>query len=230
MVGLLTVFGLGLALGFKHAFDSDHVAAILSLVSETGSLRRAALYGAFWGVGHTLTLFVVGTALLLLKWQVPASMARAFEWLVGAVLIGLGIRVLVRMRRERIHIHWHSHGDVTHIHFHSHRHSADHDHVHRPLLVGVIHGLAGSGSLTLLVMTTLPSVLQGVVFILVFGLGSILGMVLTGAAVGVPFTLTRRLERLHRVVQALAGGLSIAVGILMIVEIIVEISLSRSAG
>jgi len=219
MVGLLTIFGLGLALGFKHALDSDHVAAILSLVSETRSLRRAALYGAFWGLGHTLTLFVVGTVLLLLKWQVPPRVAAVFELLVGAVLIGLGVHVLIRMYREKVHIHWHSHGDVTHIHFHSHRHSAEHDHVHRPLLVGVVHGLAGSGSLTLLVMTTLPSVLQGIVFILVFGLGSILGMVLTGAAVGVPFTLTRRLERLHRVVQVLAGGLSIAVGLLMIVEI-----------
>jgi sulfite exporter TauE/SafE len=218
VVELLTVFGLGLALGFRHAFDSDHVAAILSLVSETRSLRRAALYGVFWGIGHTLTLFIVGTALLLLKWEIPARVAQAFEWLVGLVLIGLGIHVLVRMYREKVHIHWHSHGDVTHIHFHSHRHSADHDHVHRPLLVGVVHGLAGSGSLTLLVMTTLPSVLQGVAFILVFGLGSILGMVLTGTAVGVPFTLTRRLERLHRVVQGVAGGLSIAVGLLLIVS------------
>lgn len=219
MVELLTIFGLGLVLGFRHAFDSDHIAAILSLVSETRSLRRAALYGAFWGIGHTLTLFIVGTTLFLLKWEIPARVAQAFECLVGLVLIGLGIHVLVRMYREKVHIHWHSHGAVTHIHFHSHRHSADHDHVHRPLLVGVVHGLAGSGSLTLLVMTTLPSVLQGVVFILVFGLGSILGMVLTGTAVGVPFTLTRRLERLHRVVQATAGGLSIAVGLLLIGEI-----------
>lgn len=226
MVGFLTVFGLGLALGFKHAFDSDHVAAILSLVSETRSLRRAALYGALWGIGHTLTLFVVGTVLLLLKWEVPVQIARTFELLVGVVLVGLGVHVLVRVYREKVHIHWHSHGDITHIHFHSHRHSAEHDHVHRPLLVGVVHGLAGSGGLTLLVMTTMQSVLQGVVFILVFGLGSIVGMVLTGAAVGVPFTLTRRLERLHRVVQAAAGGLSIAVGLLMIVEI----GLLRSAG
>ncbi len=226
MVELFTIFGLGLALGFKHALDADHVAAILSLVSETRSLRRAALYGAFWGIGHTLTLFVVGTVLLLLKWEIPVRMARTFEMLVGAVLVGLGVHVLVRVYREKAHIHWHSHGDVTHIHFHSHRHSAEHDHVHRPLLVGVVHGLAGSGSLTLLVMTTLSSILQGIVFILVFGLGSILGMVLTGAAVGVPFTLTRRLERLHRVVQAVAGGLSIAVGLLMIVEI----GFLRSAG
>ncbi|MCS7312777.1 MAG: sulfite exporter TauE/SafE family protein [Acidobacteria bacterium] len=219
MVGWLTVFGLGLVLGFRHAFDSDHVAAILSLVSETRRLRRAALYGAFWGLGHTLTLFVVGTTLLLFKWEIPTPVVQAFELLVGVVLIGLGVHVLVRMYREKVHIHWHSHGDVTHIHFHSHRHSAAHDHVHRPLLVGVIHGLAGSGSLTLLVMASLPSVFQGIVFILIFGLGSILGMVLTGAAVGVPFILTRQLEQLHRVVHAVAGGLSIAIGLLMIVEI-----------
>ncbi len=221
-----TVFGLGLTLGFKHALDSDHLVAVMSLVTETRSIRKSALFGATWGVGHTVTLLACGAVILLFRIQFPARLAMSFEFLVGIMLVILGVHVVIKAVREKVHIHWHTHGDITHIHFHSHKHGADHDHVHlrRPLLVGIVHGLAGSGALTLLVLSTLHSVIQGLLFILIFGLGSILGMMLTGAVISVPFLWTQRLTRVHRVVQSLAGLLSIGLGIVIMLEIIAAFS------
>ncbi len=213
---LMTV---GLLLGMEHALDADHVVAVSTIVSETRSLIQSLIIGIVWGIGHTATLLVVGLVVLLFGVAVPPWVALSAEVLVGLILILLGVQILWKYKRKRIHAHYHRHSDETHIHFHAHEateaHTHEHQapHVRKPLLVGMVHGLAGSVALLVLVLSTIRSPLMGVLYILTFGLGSIVGMLTVSALVGLPFLLTLgRFERLHRGARVLAGLLSIGIG------------------
>ncbi len=216
---LITLLGLGLLLGLKHALDADHVVAVSTIVSRTRSVKRSSLYGALWGAGHTLTLFLVGLVLLTFKLAMPDKIALSFEFVVGIVLVLLGVDVLRKTKGKKIHLHRHEHDRIAHVHFHSHRGSSHHNHGHRSFVVGMIHGLAGSAALTLLVLTTVKSVLQGLLYILVFGIGSILGMLAVSAVIGLPFVLTARFDKLHTLVERAAGTISIVLGIIIMYEI-----------
>lgn len=210
---------LGLLLGMEHALDADHVVAISTIVSESRSLLRSLIIGVLWGIGHTATLLVVGLSVLLFRIPVPLWVAFSAEMGVGVILILLGLQILWKHNKMRIHAHFHRHSDTIHIHFHAHETTEAHTHEHegfygrKPLLVGAVHGLAGSAALMLLVLGTIRSPLIGGFYILMFGLGSILGMLAVSALIGLPFLLTLgRFQRLHAGARVLAGVLSIAVG------------------
>lgn len=215
---LASVLALGFLLGMRHATDADHLAAVATLATRSRSLGHTVLQGVAWGTGHTLTLMLFGGAVLVLGLVVPAQAAQALELAVGVMLVLLGAEALYRLRRERIHFHAHHHtGGVAHFHAHSHlgqdapHDPARHEHPHgfpaRALVVGMVHGMAGSAALVLLSLEALRSPAWGLVYIAVFGLGSILGMAALSAAIAVPLRLSsRRLTRAR-------DGLSAAVGL-----------------
>jgi ABC-type nickel/cobalt efflux system permease component RcnA len=228
-LGALTVLIIGFTLGLKHATEVDHVVAISTIVSQHKSVFRSAVVGALWGAGHTASLLVVGAIVLLLRVSIPQRVSGWLEFGVALMIIGLGISALWRALRSgtQIHVHQHSHGGLTHKHIHFHEHEKKHKpsstsrHSHtvsrvgiRPLLIGTMHGLAGSGALTLLVLTQISSSWIGLLYLAIFGIGSIAGMILMSGLLGLPFALTsRNLTQIHRQLQTVAAALSICFGI-----------------
>ena len=225
---ILSLLSLGFLLGLNHALDADHVAAILTIATENRTFWRSSLIGFCWGVGHTVILLVVGTAVLLFKLTIPSAWAKLFEVAVGVMLVGLGLSVAFALWRERVHLHahWHEHGE-QHRHLHSHRRGAHHDHLHRfrleykSLAVGMVHGLAGSAALLLLVLAAVPSLGVGLVYILVFGAGSILGMVFLATAMSIPFAMSaERTARVHQTLRVAAALFSIVLGSTILFELL----------
>ncbi len=221
-ITVLTALLFGFLLGVKHALDADHIVAITTIVSRTGSLLRSMLVGLSWGLGHTLTLFAAGFLVLVFKLAIPDKLALSMEFVVGLLLVLLGVPLVWRLVVSRRHIHWHAHGDRSHLHSHFHHDTPEHDHQHirRPLLMGMVHGLAGSGALTLLVIGTMSSVAQGLVFLVVFGVGSILGMVLFSGLIGLPFKFAAGLSlRLNLWLRGAAGLISVVLGLVIIWQV-----------
>lgn len=231
-MGAIAILGLGLVFGLKHATEVDHVIAISTIVSEHRNLLRAAVVGGLWGIGHTASLILVGAVVLALRIAIPESVANWLEFGVALMIIGLGASALLRVLRGRrdVHIHTHTHDRALHSHIHFHDKSAEHSadlpvpstpHTHvmtrigiKPLVVGAVHGLAGSAALTLLVLTQIPSALLGMGYLAVFGFGSILGMLLMSGLVGLPFAFSaRKLSAFNHGLQTAAGLLSIAFGL-----------------
>ena len=233
-VSFFALMGLGLVLGLKHATELDHVVAVSTVVSEHRNLLRSALVGALWGVGHTASLIIVGVIVLGFRVAVPLAVAIWLEFGVALMIIGLGVLTLTRVlrRRARVHLHRHSHGGQSHVHIHFHEQGTDHagaaaphsspaQHSHaisqlgfKPLFVGAMHGLAGSAALTLLVLTQVPSVSVGLLYLGAFGFGSTAGMVLMSGLIGLPFALTgKRLTDINYGLQTVAGALSIVFGL-----------------
>ncbi len=219
-VTLTSILALGFLLGMRHATDADHLAAVATLATRSRSVGHTVAQGIAWGTGHTLTLMFFGGAVLVLGAVVPAQAAQALELAVGLMLVALGADALYRLRRKRVHFHAHRHADGA-AHFHAHSHfgegaqhdPARHEHMHprgfpaRALLVGMVHGMAGTAALVLLSLEALRSPAWGFVYIAIFGLGSILGMAALSAAIAVPLRLTsRHLTRAH-------DGLTAAVGV-----------------
>jgi high-affinity nickel permease len=221
---LVTALGLGLLLGLRHALDADHVAAVSTLVSRERGLVRSCLLGAFWGAGHTLALLGAGIAVIAFKLTITPGVEEALERMVGLVLVLLGGHVLVRaLGGLRVHGHEHTHDGVAHRHAHLHVGSSDAAHVHliklggRPFVVGLLHGLAGSAALTLLVLGTIPSPIGALAYIVVFGVGSTAGMLLLSGLVGLPVALAaHRAHRLQTAIQVVAGIGSAALGVWML--------------
>jgi len=223
--GPLSVLGLGFVLGLRHALDADHLAAVSTILSARPDLRRSGLIGCSWGVGHTAMLLAVGLAVLALRVTIPEGLARAFEFGVGLMLVVLGLSLARRVARERWHWHLHRHDEATHAHLHRHRLEAEHRHEHwlalstRPFLVGMVHGLAGSAALMLLVLSLARSLWEGLAYILLFGIGSILGMGLVGGLISLPLVLSARTgPRVLAVAQSLACLGSIGLGIVTMVR------------
>lgn len=221
---LYAAFGLGLILGIKHALDADHLIAVSTIVSEHRSLKWASLIGAFWGLGHTATLFVVGLLVIGLRLTISPRLALGLEFSVAIMLVILGINILWRsFRVEKIHLHAHNHSPETHAHFHIHGEREEiHAHPHpfksmrKPFFVGMVHGLAGSAALMLLVLTTIPSPLAGLLYIVIFGFGSVGGMLVLSSLIGLPFILTaQRFTALNRWIRLAAGLASAAFGIFL---------------
>ena len=223
---MTTVLILGFLIGMRHALDADHVAAVASLVVSTKSVRSSVWQGAIWGVGHTLTLFVIGAIVVLSETSVSPTVSGLLEAAVGAMLILLGLDVARTMVRENIHFHAHSHNDcVRHVHAHKHDDSSkphdesDHEHAHtepfprRALAVGLMHGLAGSAALIVLAIDATRPVWEGLAYILLFGLGSILGMAALSVAIAIPMTRSNRLSKnYHRAAQIAVSTANIAIG------------------
>lgn len=227
-LSLLAVLGVGLAFGLKHATEVDHVVAVSTIVSEHRNLWRSAVVGALWGMGHTVSLIAVGVLVLVLRVAIPEWVSSWLEFGVALMIIGLGTSALVRalLKRRDFHLHRHQHDGVSHVHVHFHDRQTEHGgpvaaHSHavsivgiKPFLVGAMHGLAGSAALMLLVLAQTRSLIAGLVYLGVFGVGSILGMIIMSGLVGLPFVLTsRRLSGLHYSLQTFAGALSIVFGL-----------------
>jgi ABC-type nickel/cobalt efflux system permease component RcnA len=227
MFSTLTLLGLGLLFGLKHATEVDHVVAVSTIASQQRNVLRSALVGALWGAGHTASLLIVGVVVLSLRIAIPESVSNWLEFCVALMIIGLGITALWRALRKRsdVHVHEHSHEGVSHVHIHFHeaetRHKAERKHSHavsvvgvKPVLIGMMHGLAGSSALTLLVLTQIDSVWVGFLYLATFSLGSIVGMLLMSGLIGLPFALTSRsLSSLHHRMQMAAAVASIAFGL-----------------
>ena len=225
----LAILTIGLVFGLKHATEVDHVVAVSTIVSEHKNVLRSAVVGALWGVGHTASLLVVGAIVLSLRIGVPHRVSGLLEFCVALMIISLGISALWRAIRKgsTVHVHQHSHDGPSHTHIHFHENETKHEpashavHSHattrigwKPLLVGTMHGLAGSGALTLLVLTQISSAWIGLSYLAIFGIGSILGMLLMSGLIGLPFALSsRNLTYIHHRLQALTALLSICFGI-----------------
>jgi len=208
VTGPLAVLSLGFLLGMRHATDADHVIAVSTIVSRHRSPLAAALIGAVWGLGHTLTIFVVGGGIILFGWVIPHRLGLSMEFAVGLMLMALGIVNIwgvVRRQNEPEHAHPHRHGNEVHTHPHDHRRQEHHEpaavcwldvrfagikvyQLLRPMLVGVVHGLAGSAAVALLVLAAIGDPRWGVLYLLVFGLGTIAGMTLVTAGISLSFT------------------------------------------
>jgi ABC-type nickel/cobalt efflux system permease component RcnA len=233
---LLVALGLGFLLGLKHATEADHLVTVTTIVSEQRSVRRSMMVGVLWGVGHTAALFVAGLLIIILHVSIPERMAAMLELAVALMITFLGARILYLLLRDRrsVHVHTHTHDGRTHSHLHFHdandehrvgdadKESATAHHGTlrglRPLFVGVVHGLAGSAALTLLVLTEIMSGggsrAQGLAYLLIFGAGSIGGMLIMSALISLPFVLTASyFARVNNPLRLVAGLMSVAFGI-----------------
>jgi nickel/cobalt transporter (NicO) family protein len=224
-----SALAFGLFFGLKHAVEADHLAAVSTIVSQRKSLLSSSLVGGLWGVGHTLALLVAGLAVLLLNIKIGDRAALALEFVVALMLMALGGNALRRLLGGgRLHLHAHHHGSRAHAHPHLHDAVEDslaesHHRLRfslRPLAVGLIHGLAGSAALMLLVLSTVTSKMAGLAFIMVFGVGSIGGMMAMSLLLGLPLRLTAsRYARTHKAVQVLAALFSLGLGVVMAYQI-----------
>lgn len=219
---VFTILSLGFVLGLRHAFDADHLAAVSTVLAERPSLRASSVVGLFWGLGHTLVLLLVGMVVLTWNVAIPESLAAICEFAVGIMLIVLGAGLALRIRRDRWHVHAHEHEGTAHVHLHHHGTHGAHRHVHwlqearRPLLIGMVHGLAGSAALLLIVVSTAATFFEGVGYILIFGLGLIAGMMGIGAAMSFPVIFSFSFgRRAYLTVQGLVSAGSIGFGLLM---------------
>src|SRR5271170_4939513 len=249
MATLLSIIALGFFLGMRHATDPDHVIAVATIVSRQRSIRHAALIGVLWGLGHTITILIVGSAIILFGIVIPARVGLTMELSVGLMLILLGILNLsgiLRWITETVtpsqpgsHSHPHGHGDY--IHSHPHGHSPEkHGHskeptpvswmdrifgrlglyqVIRPLAVGIVHGLAGSAAVALLVLTAIRVPSWAILYLLVFGIGTVAGMMLITAAIAVPFKFSDgRFARLNRSMGMVSGVVSLVFGLFIVYQ------------
>jgi ABC-type nickel/cobalt efflux system permease component RcnA len=256
MITLLSIIALGFFLGMRHATDPDHVIAITTIVSRQRSIRHAALIGILWGMGHTITIFLVGSAIILFGVVIPPRLGLTMELSVGLMLILLGVFNLAGFTRwisetltpsdagsnvqsgpHPLHAHSHLHGDYIHAHPHQHE-PEKHGHAEdatpiggmdrlfgqlglyqavRPVAVGLVHGLAGSAAVALLVLTTIRDPRWAIAYLLVFGVGTIAGMMLITAAIALPFKYSQmRFARLNRGLAVASGLISIAFGIFIV--------------
>ncbi len=252
MATLVSIVLLGFFLGMRHATDPDHVIAVTTIVSRQRRVGAAALIGALWGIGHTLTIVAVGGAIILFGVVIPPRVGLAMEFSVALMLILLGLLGLAGIMRRiggavplagpdhehgrDVHSHPHVHGDYVHDHAHGQTPSA-HGHAEedtplarldrrlcglgayqalRPLVVGVVHGLAGSAAVALLVLAAIPDPLWGVAYLVVFGVGTIAGMMLITAASVLPFALTAgRFAQMNRNLALASGVVSIGFGLFL---------------
>jgi hypothetical protein len=247
-----SLLALGFVLGMRHATDADHVVAIATIVSRQRTLRGSALIGAAWGIGHTLTILVVGTAIIVFNLTIPPRLGLSMEFAVGVMLIILGVLTLTGMGRVLAgaagfkHGHDHAVRGPSHVHahgdyIHSHPANAPHRHPHdanplavldrkfhglklytylRPLVVGVVHGLAGSAAIALLVLPAVHNPIWGMTYLLLFGFGTIAGMMLITLALSAPFAITAaKLPRFNVQLRAASGLISFAFGVIIIYQI-----------
>jgi sulfite exporter TauE/SafE len=195
----LSVLLIGFLLGIKHAIEPDHVIAVSTIASESKNIKRSMFAGIYWGIGHTATLFIFGMFLIAAKNSITDKVALSLEFLVGIMLVTLGLSSL--------------HNVVHHTHSHSHEAPKSNS---RPQLksffIGLIHGLAGSAAMVLLTMSTVTTVWQGALYILIFGFGTVVGMLTFSTIIGLPFVLTSG-KQINRKLNSAAGIISILFGI-----------------
>ena len=255
MASLVSILLLGFFLGMRHATDPDHVIAVTTIVARQRRVGAAALIGVLWGIGHTLTMVAVGGAIIVFGVVIPPRLGLTMELSVALMLILLGLLNVAGIMRwitaiaTPVHVHPHRHGDYAHSHGHTpaaHGHAEDDTPIARldrrlgglglyqmlrPLVVGVVHGLAGSAAVALLVLATIPDPWWGIAYLVVFGAGTIAGMMLITAATALPFTYTvSRLAAVNRHLVLASGVASIGFGLFLVYRIGVVDGLFASGG
>jgi len=242
---MFTILSLGFILGVKHALDADHLIAVSTIVSQRKGFLSSSLVGAMWGIGHTISLLLVGCLVVAFQFNIPERVASLMELAVAAMLIILGLQVLRKLiKGEMIHVHVHEHHGHKHVHPHIHpfksihQHTTDEPHHHakkptlfermlkrvnnskRSIFIGMVHGMAGSAALMLLVLATIKSTALALLYIAVFGFGSVGGMMLMSTLIGLPFMLTAgKSIALNKIVRGIAGATSVAFGLFLVWQI-----------
>ena len=225
------VLTLGLVIGLKHAFEPDHIAAVSTQISiqknNSQSLKqrimegafKSSLIGAIWGAGHTTTLVLIGLLVYVLSINIPEVFFSGSEFLVGIMLIFLAFTTLSNKKLFKIkHMHPHTHeGSI--VHTHPHEHDSVHKHTHKSYMIGCIHGLAGSGALVVVTAAALNSVQEVLSFILIFGFGSVIGMVLVSSLIGIPFALSKKTSSLNQTLRFVTAAVSLLIGCTIIYEV-----------
>jgi len=222
---LAAVTGIGLVLGFRHAFEPDHLAAVSTLATRQGSIGGAVRLGLAWAVGHTASVGIVVLGIVAWNLHLPESLWPLADLLVGLLLVGLGGSVLFRYLRGRWHLHVHSHGageGGAHLHLHSHEHGASHVHIHsvadvrRSLGFGLLHGLAGSAAILLLLVAAAPTRGAQLAYFFAFGIGTMAGMMTVSLSLAsLVRTAARKGERLAMFLHLSSATASVAVGLLL---------------
>lgn len=225
---------LGLVTGLRHSIEADHVAAVLSVVaSNRKNIKRASMLGAIWGLGHTTSLFVAGLVVLLLAVNISDTISNRLEFGVGIMLLFLGVTTFtgwsigkffkgLRHRKSsssssHAHIHHHQ-GNV--VHSHRHVHDDEHGHGHKSLIIGMIHGMAGSGALLVIVLSTINSIPLGLAYIAIFGAGSIGGMVGISTLMGIPFVKLSDSAKISMALRYAAAITTLAIGAGLIYDLV----------
>lgn len=219
----------GLVTGLRHSLEADHVAAILSMVaSDRKNIRRTSILGAMWGIGHTASLFVAGLLVLLFAVNISGEISSKMEFGVGIMLLFLAITAFTGLnvgkflkgliRHDLKHRHLHYHDEM--FHSHNHVHEKEHNHTHKSLIVGMIHGMAGSGALMLIVLSTINSVPLGLAYIAIFGAGSIAGMVGISTLIGIPFIKLRNSVKFSLIIRYVAATTTLIIGAALIYNLV----------
>ena len=235
--GVLAALTLGFLLGLKHATDADHVVAVSTIAGEFGNAWRGIWVGASWGLGHTTPLLAAGVLILLMKEAFLdryEAVAPVFEFAVGLMLVLLGAQVFWNLRRGRLHVHEHAHSGTGHVHIHAtHRieseppESGGHGLFRpgRPMFrpksyaIGIVHGLAGSAAVMLVLLPQIDSVWVGISYLVLFGVGTMASMAMITVVLGVPFAASGRFRRMDRTVAGVAGAASLTFGVVLMADI-----------
>ena len=225
------ILTLGLAVGLQHAFEPDHVSAVTTLISKRKykiqtvkqlikeSSFKSSILGALWGAGHTTTLVIIGLLLFVFSINIPSNVFLGFEFIVGMMLVFLAITTFSNKKLFKLkHAHPHVHSNGT-LHIHPHNHDGEHKHTHKSYLIGCIHGLAGSGSLVVLMASTLGDIETVLSFILIFGIGSVIGMTIISNLIGLPFAFTNKFGTTSKALRYVACTASLLIGVNIIYDI-----------
>jgi high-affinity nickel permease len=209
---LFSILALGFFLGMRHATDSDHVIAVTTIVSRARSARAALWVGALWGLGHTATILTVGGSIVLFGWVIPPRLGLSMEMSVAIMLIVLGAMNLSgALSRIKQVAHGHAHENADEADSHPQARGA-----WRPLAIGVVHGLAGSAAVALLVLTTIKSAGMALVYLAIFGAGTLAGMMLLTLAMALPISaFSRRFDNVEQLMARVTGLVSIAFGLFL---------------
>jgi high-affinity nickel permease len=235
---MFSILALGLLIGMQHALEADHLAAVSAISARKTSARKIISHGAFWGIGHTLTLMGVAGGALYLGLEISAKTSAWMETVVGIMLVLLGGNLLVQLIKERIHYHFHRH-NAEKLHLHAHSHAGEkgahekfiHNHEHsnvlpwRTLLIGMIHGMAGSAALLVLTTQIISSPLLGLSYVGLFGLGSVFGMAALSALIAIPLSRSATaLTWVNRVIQGGVGVWTLLLGAYVIFQSVPDFS------
>jgi hypothetical protein len=211
-IQIAALLSSGFILGIKHAFDLDHVAAVSTIISRTNAFKKSLIHGMAWGSGHTVTLLITGIILMAFKLTISEKMVLFFELLVGLMLILLGVKVMIKDSGQHF---FHNTPGLPHF---PHQNGKPGIRGAKSFFVGIIHGLAGSAALMLLILSSVKTILSGIAFILIFGLGSVLGMLFFSGMISIPFLITLKNEFMNRGLQMFMGSISTGLGASIIYE------------
>ena len=231
---------LGLLTGLRHSLEADHIAAVSTILvgSKEGKIRHASLIGFLWGLGHTITLLVAAVMVLFLSLNIPESVSNNFEFGVGIMLMYMaaisisGVNIMrffksfklsfnKKLLYRHIHQHPHVHGKIVHTHPHEHN-DPIHRHEHKAIIIGIIHGMAGSGALMLVVLSSIESPVLGMAYVILFGIGSITGMVLTTTLIGIPMLKLKNFSKVSLVLRFGVPAITLVVGANLIYGLLSE--------